>query len=409
MGSHTYGDSPGSLLRYHIKNGTGKARGKWTYSEIAEVIKCSPDSVGKWVRNKSTINKWTAESLANAFQMRGYEKRSFVHNLNIGGRIELADINRLCVESTIEDIFYNEVFSAINYFGISNRIALSRSRSVIEYHFSKYDLPGLVKHPVSNILSVFGDAEIANTFSIKRTLDPARILPIRVAVSPANAASLCILKFIQNDLNVPLEISHDVLTSVDLVKDIHKGSFTHKIDAIILSLGSSINLYMQDVADYIPACAMPGFSVGISTNSKDIDSRDLSYLYSSYPISGSCLIHQEFGSVGTVVDSTPTKAILDSLKGCGSASILGFPYWNILQKVNGIHILNRPSEGVHPSLLFVRRDLYENKMLYEHLINNIFYACTIMGMNNCILEAQIKRVIDKSYLNNVKHNMGIFL
>jgi hypothetical protein len=409
MGSNTYGESPGSLLRYHIKNGTGKARGKWTYSEIAEAIKCSPDSVGKWVRNKSTINKWTAEALANAFQMRGYEKRSLVHKLNMGGRIELANINGLCVESTIEDIFYSEVFSAISYFGVSNRLALSRSSSIIESHFSKYDLPVLDKHPVSNILSIFGSAEIENPLSIKRTLDSERIPPIRVGVSPANAASLCILKFIQNDLGVPIDISHDVLTSVDLVKDIHKGSFTHNIDAMILSLGSSINLYMQDEGDYIPVCAMPGFSVGISTNSNNIDSRDLSYLYSSYPISGSCLIHREFGSVGTVVDSTPKKAILDSLTGDGSASILGFPYWNILQKVSGVRVLNRPSEGIHPSLLFLRRDLYENRCVCECLINAIFYACILMGMNSCTLEAQIKSVIDKNYLRNVKNTMGIFL
>jgi len=239
---------PGSILRYHIKNGSGRQRGKWTYGELASALKCSPESIGKWVRNKSPVNRWTADGLANTFGLSGFDKRSFIDSLTYHQKIVLNDIQSIDLQKMLEDLLYKEVVLATRKCPLADKRQLCEYERKIKLHFDRYDISNFKQNSVERLLSPLSEGGPISKDALLQQIKKRNTSCITVGVSPANASSICLLNYLQQEIEYPVLINKETPTSVDIVKDINQGITASSNEAVVLSLGAGINIYKQEMS-----------------------------------------------------------------------------------------------------------------------------------------------------------------
>lgn len=401
---------PGQLLKYHIKTGSGTSK-RWTYKTLARQICCHEDTIGNWVRGKTMPTKWDAENLAKAFGLRGLDRQAFVSVFSDKTKYDVLSIESLNLTDMIRGEIYKETTSSISRHPLRSSASSNELESYIRYHLSKFELSLYNRIVGEQALSPISASRITsfNNRSILGSGSINNYKPITIDISPENVTSRCMLDFIIDQTGIPIRFKHTLKASFDIMDSANKRSVERSTDAIVMSFGQAIEIYKYIKESYYPVCIMPGFSVGIATRSTNTDLDSLTYIFPKNASSGAWLSYRDFGEIGKYMHGSHKYSINRVLNTYDSGCILGFPYWNIMDRINCVRLLNAPDEIIPPSILFLRNDIYEAELLRKVLIENINYSWITMSENSFIFERHVNNLANSTYISNAINEMGIFM
>jgi hypothetical protein len=320
--------------------------------------------------------------------------------------------------------YFNEVYTMLSITDIFNptRYNNLRRESINNPSFIKYapHVQNIVSDVdlelmAANRLGVFSDEDLIRQHLCKPE-------PIRVVLSPANAASLAILKYLKYMKGYNIEVDYKYAHSVEITKNALNRQFVQIPDVCSISIaGAAVLLNKLDSIEFEPFMVMPKISHAvIAPKESDPSYQRGEYLILNSDVPSTSLFYFEDlelnGEISrkniTVRNCEPDEITLVMREGNPEMrAIIAFPFYTFNYFANGSVILNDPSSQTASklSLFFGHKTFMEDKEHSKFFNIAVRDAWIELKSAKSTLDMVINLILeDREYLNFLKRCVGIY-
>ncbi|MCB0322300.1 MAG: hypothetical protein KDD69_01970 [Bdellovibrionales bacterium] len=233
--------------------------------------------------------------------------------------------------------------------------------------------------------------------------------PLRVCVERGQAPAICIMRHLQRQYRVAIEVDMNVNHSVELVRRLGTYSYLHPPDICFLTvMAASTQLAHFGKREYVPVSFMPKISHRVVSNAGELPLRDITgargELRFMTEVPGSATFYYNnlrsagvLGRAMKTVHAEPDE--ITSLFAAGAEStqaIMAFPFYDI----NSFRRVCRVAEeypdcyGEIETMLFMRRSLVRNKRRADALLALIGHAWLHLRENPGLIQQAASSLLD---------------